>query len=193
MSVMAIRYEDIPVRDDGFTVDDLDEMPDDGRRYELVDGVLLVSPSPRWEHQSGASRLGAVLVGACPHDFEVLQPIDVRRGDRTSVQPDLSVVRAETLLPGERFAAVPVLAVEILSPSSLGVDKLLKRDVYARLGVPRYWIIDLDRPSVTVLELDDGAYREGTVVQGDDLLDVSQPFPVAFRPSDLTRRRGNAG
>jgi Uma2 family endonuclease len=189
MSVMAIRYEDLPVRDDGFTVADLDEMPDDGRRYELVDGVLLVSPSPRWEHQRGASRLDAVIVNACPDDFDVLQPIDVRRGDRTSVQPDLSVVRAETLVPDERFAAVPDLAIEILSPSSVGIDKLLKRDVYARLGVPGYWIVDLDEPSVTVLVLRDGTYQEQQVFRGDDLVEVVEPFPVSFRPSDLVRSR----
>jgi Uma2 family endonuclease len=189
MSVMAIRYEDIPIRYDGFTVDDLDEMPDDGRRYELVDGVLLVSPSPRWEHQRGASRLDAVLERACPSHLDVLHPIDVRRGERTSVQPDLSVVRAEDLVPGERFAAVPVLVVEILSPSSVGIDKLFKRDLYARLGVPSYWIVDLDEPSVTVLELRDGSYREQLVARGKNLLEVDEPFGVAFRPSDLVHRR----
>jgi Uma2 family endonuclease len=185
MSVMAIHYEDIPIRDGGFTIADLDEMPDDGRRYELVDGVLLVSPAPRWEHQLGGATLTYVLKGACPDDLTVLLPIDVRRGDRTSVQPDLSVVRTEHLVPGEPFAAVPVLTVEILSPSSGGIDRLLKRDLYARLGVPHYWIVDLAEPSVTVLDLHDGSYREQAVVRDQDLLDVDEPFTVTFRPADL--------
>ena len=189
MSVMAIRYEDIPVRDGGFTVGDLDEMPDDGRRYELVDGVLLVSPSHCWEHQRGASRLDAVLERACPSYLDVLHPVDVRRGERTSVQPDLSVVRADDLVAGERFAAVPVLVVEILSPSSVGVDRLFKRDVYARLGVPSYWIVDLDEPSVAVLELHNGVYRDRSIICGDRLFEADEPFSVAFRPSDLVRRR----
>jgi Uma2 family endonuclease len=182
---MAIRYEDIPVRDGGFTTADLDEMPDDGRRYELVDGVLLVSPAPRWEHQHGGVRLAVVLDAACPRHLAVLMPVDVRRGERTSVQPDLSVVRTEHLVRGEPFAAVPVLAVEILSPASIGIDRLLKREVYARLGVAHYWIVDLDEPSVTVLDLCDGTYREQTVARDQNLLEVDEPFTVAFRPADL--------
>jgi Uma2 family endonuclease len=187
MSVMAIRYEDIPVRDDGFTVDDLDEMPDDGRRYELVDGVLLVSPAPRWEHQLCGTRLARFLDEACPSNYAVLLPVDVRRGDRTSVQPDVSVVRAADLVRGERFDAVPAMAVEIVSPSSVGMDRLLKRDVYARLGVAHYWIVDLEEPSVTILDLvaDGAVYRERTVVRGEELLEADQPFRVSFRPTDL--------
>ena len=83
MSVMAPPYEDVPVRDDGFTVDDLDEMPDDGRRYELIDGVLLVTPAPRWEHQHAGGELHFILRSACPDEFAVLNPIDVRGGPRT--------------------------------------------------------------------------------------------------------------
>jgi Uma2 family endonuclease len=110
----------------------------------------------------------------------------VRRDERFSVQPDLSVVRKKDLVHGERFTAVPVLAVEILSPSSLGIDKLLKRDAYARLGVAHYWIVDLDEPSVTVLDLNDGTYQERRVARGEELLKVAEPFTVAFRPADLT-------
>jgi Uma2 family endonuclease len=65
MSAMA-AYEDIPVRYGGFTVEDLASMPDDGRRSELIDGVLLVSPRPHWEHQRACFQLGAVLEQVCP-------------------------------------------------------------------------------------------------------------------------------
>jgi Uma2 family endonuclease len=186
MAVVA-AYEDIPVRYDGFTVEDLDVMPDDGRRYELIDGVLLVSPAPRWEHQRASAQLIHALVTACPSEFDVLFPIDVRGGPRTSVQPDLSVVRAADLVPGESYLSVPALAVEILAPSSAGVDRLLKRHVYATLGVPSYWIVDLDDPAVTVLTLVDGSYVEQTTVTGDGELTVSEPFPVTLRPSQLVR------
>ncbi len=186
MSVMAIRYEDIPVRDGGFTVADLASMPDDGRRYELVDGVLLVSPAPRWEHQHGCMQLAVILNAACPDDLVVFAPTpDVLGGPRTSVQPDLCVTRKADLVPGQPYEGVPVLAVEVLSPSSLGIDRLLKRQVYARLGVPFYWIVDCDDPSVAVLTLVDGGYLEEMTATGDELLTPTKPFPVTFHPSDL--------
>jgi len=56
--------------------------------------------------------------------------------------------------------------------------------------VAHYWIIDLDEPSVTVLYLHDGTYRERAVVRGDELLQLDEPITVAFRPADLTKRRG---
>lgn len=185
MCAMALRYEDIPVRDDGFTLADLADMPYDGRRYELVDGVLLVSPTPRWEHQHASYVLGRVVGDGCPAHLTPIPPIDVRRGERTSVQPDLSVVRKADLVRGEPFAAVPVLVVEILSRSSVGIDRLLKRDVYARLGVAQYWIVDLDEPSVTVLDLHDGIYYERVAARDGDLLEVDEPIAVALRPVDL--------
>jgi Uma2 family endonuclease len=184
MSVMAPPYEDVPVRDDGFTVDDLDAMPDDGRRYELVDGLLLVSPAPRWRHQHAEVQLILVLGPACPDGFTLLTPIDVRGGPRTSMQPDLCVVRDSDLV-SEQFQSAPVLAVEIGSPSTTRIDRVLKRDVYADLGIAYYWIIDLAKPSVTVLRLAGDRYVEQATARGDEMLTVTEPFPVAFRPADL--------
>ncbi|WP_207387022.1 Uma2 family endonuclease [Frankia sp. Cppng1_Ct_nod] len=188
MAFMAVAYEDLPVREDGFTVEDLAGMPDDGRRYELVDGVLLVSPAPRWEHQRACLELAIAFTNACPADLVAFAPTpDVRRGERTSVQPDVCVVRRADLVRGQGYLAVPVLAVEVLSPSSVGVDRLLKRDVYARLGVPHYWIVDADKPSITTLALRDGEseYAETTTVHDDQTLTVTDPFPVAINPAQL--------
>ncbi|KLL09744.1 hypothetical protein FrCorBMG51_22835 [Protofrankia coriariae] len=174
------------MRDDGFTVDDLEEMPDDGRRYELVDGVLLVSPAPRWEHQHACLELAVALRGRCPDGLVVFGPTpDVRKGRHTSVQPDVCVVRRDDLVRGERYLAVPVLVVEVLSPSSLGIDRLLKRDVYARLGVPHYWIVDADAPSITTLALTGTGYVETGTVHGDEVLTVTEPFPLTVSPSQL--------
>jgi Uma2 family endonuclease len=186
MSVTAIPHQATPVRG-GLTVDDLEGMPDDGRRHELVDGVLLVTPAPRWEHQRAEVRLAVALGTVCPGEFDVLTPIDVRGGSRTSVQPDLSVVRSADLLPGRPFQSVPVLAVEILSPGTAETDRVLKRRVYAELGVASYWIVDVDAPSVTVLALDGDRYAEQAVVRGDEPLAVTEPFPVVLRPSQLVR------
>jgi Uma2 family endonuclease len=184
---MAPPYEEIPARRGGFTVDDLDAMPDDGRRYELVDGMLLVTPAPRWEHQDASLELGSILRSACPDEFVALNPIDVRGGPGTSVQPDLSVVRASDLVSGRPFLSAPVLAVEIASPGTARVDRLLKRSVYASLGVPSYWIVDCDEPSVTALRLVGDLYVEQATARGDETLTVTEPFPLILRPSQLVR------
>jgi Uma2 family endonuclease len=159
-------------------------MPDDGRRYELIDGLLVVSPAPRWRHQHAQGELHFILRSVCPREFTVFTPIDVRGGPRTSVQPDLSVVRDADLV-SEKFLSVPVLAVEILSPSTAAVDRLLKRDVYADLGVASYWMVDLDDPSVTVLALARDGYAEQACIRGDETLAVTEPFPAAFHLIDL--------
>jgi Uma2 family endonuclease len=186
MVAMAALYEDLPVRPDGFTIDDLEQLPDDGRRYELVDGVLIVSPAPRWEHQAGVALLAPVLGRAFPKEVLVFPASpDVREGRSTSLQPDISVIRVKDLVPGHPYLGRPVLAIEVLSPSTRMVDWGLKRAVYARLGIGHYWIVDVDKPSVTALALVDGRYVEAAVAVGDEPLTVREPFPVTVVPVDL--------
>lgn len=186
MGAMPVTYDEIPVRPDGFTVDDLTELPEDGRHYELVDGTLVVSPAPRWEHQAAVAALSALLRDACPDNLWVFAPAPaVRRDPRTSLEPDLSVVRRSDLVRGQAYTETPVVVAEILSPSTAGVDTTLKRHVYARLGVPFYWIVDEDEPSVTILTLTDNTYSEYVVVRGNDAVDVRSPFPVTVEPAKL--------
>jgi Uma2 family endonuclease len=186
MSVMAPCYEDLPVRPDGFTVDDLAYLPDDGRRYELFDGVLIVSPAPRWQHQRSCLTLASLLDSLCPPELMVFSPTpDVVRGQRTSLQPDVCVARRSDLFDDEPYRGVPVLAVEVLSPSSADMDWLRKRHIYASLGVASYWVVDLAGPSVTVFDLVGDAYSERATVYGGDALTVDDPFPVTIRPADL--------
>ncbi|WP_007519728.1 MULTISPECIES: Uma2 family endonuclease [Pseudofrankia] len=180
-------------RPGGFTVDDLERTPEDSNRYELIDGTLLVSPAPRWEHQHVVLSLAVILRAACPAGLVVFGPTpDVLKGRRGSLQPDLLVAHAVDLTPEEPYLGVPVLAVEVLSPSSLGIDRLAKRQVYARLGVSSYWIVDPSTrtgPAVTVLCLDralDG-YREEPTTGPDEAVTVTEPFPVSFTPADLVR------
>ena len=142
-----------------WTVDDLDRLPDDGLQYELLDGILLVSPAPMLRHQRAAARLHLLLAPACPDDLEVyFAPVDWRPDLRTSLQPDLLVVRREDL--EERNLTRPlVLAVEVLSPSSRRKDAVLKRSKYQDSGIGHYWIVDPAGPSILALELVDGTYR----------------------------------
>ncbi|MBW3639765.1 MAG: Uma2 family endonuclease [Actinobacteria bacterium] len=135
-----------------YTIADLDGLPEDGRRYELAGGRLLVSPMARRRHQVGCDRLGDVLKSACPpHLFVFPLPINVDDPDATHFEPDLTVVRHEFALVEN--GDVPLLAVEVRSPSTAGRDAVRKRREYARLGITSYWLLDVDLPSLRVLEL----------------------------------------
>ncbi len=167
------------------TYDDLQNLPEDGHRYELLDGTLLVTPSPNHAHQRCVLRLAVLLDHAAPPDMEVLvAPFDWLIGPRTSFEPDVLVARradiAERNLPHP-----PLLAVEVLSPSTRRIDLVLKRDAYASAGMSTYWIVDPDVPSVTVLRLEDGAYVEEAAVSGDESFTASSPFPVTVVPARL--------
>jgi Uma2 family endonuclease len=167
-----------------YTIADLYDFPEDGRRYELSDGWLIVSPMARRLHQIGCKQLGLLLESACPPEYYVFPlSINVNDPDRTHFEPDLTVVRPE-------FAKVengdlPLLAVEVRSPATAGRDAILKRSGYARLGVPSYWLVDVDVPSIRVLEWRAGEYDEVAYVEHDEVLSVEKPFPVKVVPSDL--------
>lgn len=124
-------------------------LPDDGNRYELVNGELLVSPSPRLRHQRGVRALLLVLnTHVESHRLgEVLSsPSDLDLQDGQLVQPDIFVVGygPETRPEDWSEVGVPILVVEVLSPSTARYDRTLKRKLYQRTGVPEYWIVDLD-------------------------------------------------
>ena len=133
----------------GWTVDMLDTLPDDGKRYEIVEGELLVTPAPSYAHQRALGalyrRLYAHLAGSA--DAEVIfSPADVRSGPRTSVQPDLFVVRRPVSREPHGWPGLEalLLAVEVTSPSSARADRTLKRRLYQQRGIAEYWIVDLD-------------------------------------------------
>lgn len=170
----------------GWTVDDLDALPDDGLRRELVDGVLLVSPAPRVPHQAVVMALYDVLRPVCPPELTVIAgPIGVRQGTTRELQPDLVVI--ETARLREDILSVPPhLVVEVASRSTRLVDRTLKRAVYAERGVPSYWLLGVEEPGLTVLELGpDGGYAEVASAGPGGSIDVSRPFPVRVTPGDL--------
>lgn len=162
----------------GFTVDDYYRVPDDGR-IELLDGVIVVSPSPSRIHQRAALSLAVVLRDHCPRGLEVvIGPYDVRIRPGKMFEPDVVVLRTAD--------EEAVLAVEVLSKYGRGYDRQIKRRGYQERGVPSYWIVDPDVPSVTILELGvHGRYEEAGFFQGDDICTPDRPFGVRFRPADL--------
>ena len=137
-----------------FTVDILDQLPEDGNRYEVVYGELLVTPAPRWNHQELVARLFLVLhqyLERFPFGHLVMSPADVRWGNDTGVQPDLFVVpKAVARTMDWRQIRELLLVVEVVSPSSARADRFTKRRRYQEAGVPLYWIVD---PTAQVVEV----------------------------------------
>ncbi|GAB2654886.1 Uma2 family endonuclease [Kribbella swartbergensis] len=167
------------------TRDDLDRMPDDGRRYELVDGVLIVSPAPRPRHQRALANLYYELRLACPADLEVLfAPLDVVLASDTVMQPDLLVARRQDFTETE-LPVAPLLAVEVLSPSTRRFDLMLKFSRFEAAGCASYWVVDPDTPSLIAWELRDGAYTQVAKAVGDQEARLTSPYEVSVVPASL--------
>ncbi|MBB5957767.1 Uma2 family endonuclease [Saccharothrix tamanrassetensis] len=169
-----------------YTVYDLEGMPDDGHRYELIDGALLVSPAPGLRHQRMGLLLALALEQVCPQGLVVVQaPFAVRVSESIELQPDVLVAR-ESDLTDRLLPVAPVLAVEVLSPSSVIADLNYKKAVYERIGVPAYWVLDPQEPKLSVFEFgEDGLYELVAEVKGDDPFDAERPFPVRIVPGEL--------
>ena len=146
-----------------FTYKDYQHTPED-QRYELLDGELIMAPAPNLEHQRIDAKLGwrlAQFVEERDLGEVFFAPCDVVLSNTDVVQPDLLFVsneRSHLLLGGANVLGAPDLAVEILSPSTAGRDRTLKRGLYAKHGVKEYWLVDPDAQTVTVLRLDGGAF-----------------------------------
>jgi Uma2 family endonuclease len=170
-----------------FTVAELDRLPDDGHRCELLDGVLVVSPRPTTVHQFAAARLFRMLDGACPEDLCVLPEPAVLIDTDSELDPDLVVVHLDEV-GGAKFTTPPLLVAEIRSPSTAMIDLSRKKAAYERFGVPSYWIVNPEpaQPEVTVFELRDGRYA--TQEKATQPFTVSRPFPVTITPAALTSR-----
>ena len=175
-----------PLRE--WTVADLAGLPDDGLQYELLDGLLLVSPAPVPLHQRVLGNLYLALRAACPTSMEVfMAPLDWQPDLNTSLQPDLLVVRNEDV-GTKNITAALVLAVEIVSPSTRRKDLLLKRSKYEEAGVSSFWTVDPDRPSYTAFELVNGGYRTEAEAVDDEILELTTPFPLQLSPGRLVTR-----
>lgn len=148
-------------RDDGgLTLADLEAMPDDGRRYELIGGAIVVTAAPNTAHQRALGNLHLLLRAVAPPGHEVfLAPFDVDLPFEQRVEPDLILVPLEHLSP-QRVVGPTTLLVEILSPGTRRHDLVTKRDTYQDAGVPHYWIIDPANEVAIVLDLVEGVYIE---------------------------------
>jgi Uma2 family endonuclease len=170
-----------------FTVDDLETMPDDGHRYELIDGMLIVTPAPGWHHQQGSGALFVQLWNACTPELRVLSaPFGVRTSVLNELQPDILVARYADLTL-KNLPVAPVLAVEVLSASTALNDLNNKKAAYERMGTASYWVLDPELPGrLIVFELDSrGRYAEVASVSGEEKFTTDRPFPITIVPARL--------
>jgi Uma2 family endonuclease len=142
-----------------YTVDEVLAFPDDGNRYELVDGELLVTPAPSLGHQAVAGQLYAQLLAylkGYKHLAQVLfSPADITWSNERLVQPDVFVVPRSEVSRHWTSIHTLLLAVEVVSPSSARSDRLVKRRLYQRQGVATYWVVDPDARLVEVWHPED--------------------------------------
>lgn len=179
-----------------FTVADLYAMPESGRgdRYELINGELFVTPSPSSRHQAVSSNLMFHLEAHVRrHRLGwVRDNSGVHVDDRTYVIPDaIFIARERRNIIGEaNVEAAPDLVCEILSPSTRRQDLLIKRALYARIGVREYWLIDPEARAVTVMALDSGSYAESSPIVAGTIAsrvlpDLYLPLAELFEEIDL--------
>lgn len=162
------------------TYQDYAALPNDGRRYEIHEGELSVTPAPTPRHQEVVGNLFVALhahVTAHRLGKVFVSPIDVILSDTSIVQPDLVYVATDRLgrISARGIEGAPTLVVEILSPSTTQVDRHTKLQLYARHGIPHYWIVDPDNRLVEAYALADGSYALKARVGADQPLSV-EPF-----------------
>jgi Uma2 family endonuclease len=135
-----------------WTLGELHSLPDDGNKYELIHGELFVTPSPTDDHETISARLSRILDPyVAAHGLGlVYRPRAVMQFKGSEVEPDLMVRQSQGSRKAKwKGAPLPLLIVEILSPSTRRRDRLQKRNFYIEAGVPEYWIVDPDESTIT--------------------------------------------
>jgi Uma2 family endonuclease len=171
------------------TYEDYAALPNDGKRYEILDGELSVTAAPGRTHQGVVLRLASALhVHVTAHGLgEVyIAPFDVVLAETTIVQPDIIFVDRDHLAIFSQRGAegAPTLAIEVLSPSTTRNDRTTKLQLYARYGVPYYWIVDPERHVIEVYRLAEGGYGTAATF-GDELTDVPPFDGLRLDPASL--------
>lgn len=162
------------------TYADYAALPADGRRYEIHDGELSVTPAPSPQHQIVSANLFRALdahAKARNLGLVLYAPLDVVLSDTSVVQPDLLYVAPDrsAAISTRGIEGPPTLVIEILSPSTTQIDRQAKMQLYARHGVPWYWIVDPERRAVEVYGLEGDGYDLRARGSGEETLQAA-PF-----------------
>lgn len=172
----------VPEANKKYTFADYLAFPDD-ERWEILEGVPYMQAAPSWQHQDILRELllqfGNYLSGktckafASPFDLRLQVAGEENDEDIINVfQPDLTVICDKSKLKGSGYLGVPELIIEISSPSTGKLDKLLKFNVYEKAGVPEYWIVEPDTKIISVFKLENGRYGRPEVYAEDDNIPV---------------------
>jgi Uma2 family endonuclease len=170
---------------DSWTETDLDALPDDGHRYEIVDGSLLVAPPAKDDHQGTGINLAIVLRQAAPEGWRVLYEVGVRVPGGNLV-PDIAVLKPGSAHGVEwREASDVALVVEIASKSTEATDRSLKVIKYAEAGLPAYWRVARDGVVTIHTLVDEAQYGITDIIKPGSVLAVSYPYPLSLDPAAL--------
>ncbi|NJC83287.1 Uma2 family endonuclease [Planosporangium mesophilum] len=168
-----------------FTIEDVLALPDDAPRVELVDGVMVVVPSPSLGHQTIGNLLWAWLRQRCPDRLDVATAVGVAVTPNRTCEPDVLLYSAEVsrthhfLMPHE-----VMLVVEVVSPGTRRRDRLEKPAVYAEAGIPNLWRVEQDPVHVYAYTLTNGVYKE--LANSADELVLDEPFPIRLPIREIT-------
>lgn len=168
------------------TYHDYAALPNDGRRYEIHDGELSVTPAPGLKHQELLGNLFVALhlhVAARGLGKIFVAPVDVILSDTSIVQPDIVFVATDHQgrMSDRGIEGAPTLAIEVLSPSTRTIDRHTKMQLYARHGIPWYWLVDPDARTVEVFALEAESYALRKRAEADEPL-RADPFPDLLIP-----------
>lgn len=158
-----------------FAYQDYKSLPEsETKRYELLEGELVMTPSPTWKHQAVSGKLEFLLRAFVQeHDLGKVAdaPLDVVLGEDV-VQPDILFISHERsgIIHQEEVRGAPDLLIEILSPSTAQRDRTYKRTLYARHGVQEYWLVDPDAQTIEILALGSRGYRRAELFEGGQTL-----------------------
>ncbi len=172
-----------------WTSADLDVMPDDGKRREIIDGELVVTAAPATRHQQVVMTLaGELYQYAKAHGGRAFPaPTDVFLSDVDVVEPDVLFVRAEHAGKVERefVRSAPDVVVEVSSPSTRRLELVRKRELYERFGVPEYWYVGLDAERIERYRLGEDGYGRPEILVRGDVLESSQVPGFALQVTDV--------
>lgn len=173
------------------TYEDFLSFPDDGIRREIVEGELLITPSPDIRHQDLVGFVFNRLYTHVEHaggGRVFVAPLDVRLSEHDVVEPDVVFVADDRtdILKGKFILGAPTLLVEVVSDPR--TDRVRKRELYARAGVPTYWIVDPDADRVEVYRLQGSSYGKPVILEAGDTLELTELRGLAIEVAALFAR-----